>query len=266
MKELSKVQIENFISNGYLILKGVIPYDKIVNVEKTLLFLCKTVKIEAFKQYNHNNLLNNNEFNWSLINLRNRSPHLFGAIYDSMQVSVAMQNLGLFVQDIVAQLLACEVMELMSFNYLFRMDAPHDKRSRLDWHQDFIDYEQQNMSDGITAWMPLVKIDPNNGSIRILPESHMGGKVDGYEISKNVEDQNSLTSHKHKISNEIINKYKKINITAEPGDVGLHNMNLIHSSGYNTSEFIRFVGNGRYFKMTSQDFPQGRVQYQKSLT
>ena len=53
-----------------------------------------------------------------------------------------------------------------------------DERSRLDWHQDFIDYEQKNMSDGITAWMPLVKIDSNNGSIRILHESHMEGKVE----------------------------------------------------------------------------------------
>jgi hypothetical protein len=78
-----------------------------------------------------------------------------------MQTTISMQKLALndIITNDISNLLDTKITNLMCFNYLFRMDPPFCKRNSLDWHQDFVDYDQKDMSDGITAWIPLIDIN-----------------------------------------------------------------------------------------------------------
>ena len=107
-------------------------------------------------------------------------------------------------------------------------------------------------------------IDINNdiGPLKALVGSHSKGKVSNYVIEE--ESKSELSSHKHKISADVTSKFKEISLPVEIGDIIYISMNLIHSSGENISQKIRFSAQGRYFNTLSKHFPPGRPQFIKS--
>ena len=110
-----------------------------------------------FNSFDVAHLFYNENLSKKLIELRENKPSIYGAIYDTMQTTVSMQKMALseLILNDISKLLNCPTTNLMCFNYLFRMDPPFFNRNKLDWHQDFIDYDQLDMADGITAWIPL---------------------------------------------------------------------------------------------------------------
>ena len=254
-----------FQENGFIIRKKFIPKPLIENVINTFIKFCKKLGGEKFNVHDSVNDFYSEEFNKKLIELREEKPKVYGAIYDTMQTTVSMQKIALhknILQD-VSKLLSTQVTNLMCFNYLFRMDPPHCNRNKLDWHQDFITYDQVDMSDGLTAWIPLIDIPLKLGPLRALKKSHLYGRVEDYEINEN-SSINNLVSHKHKIKNSVIDKYTSVSLPVNSGDIIYISMNLIHASGDNISNRIRFSGQGRFYNILSDSFPPGRPQFTKS--
>jgi ectoine hydroxylase-related dioxygenase (phytanoyl-CoA dioxygenase family) len=251
---------EFFRANGYFVARGINSSDLIDDVERTFLKLLQKFEPDMFKEFSAPGILNNPELNRRALQLRKEKPAIFSAIYDTMQVTVSMQNLGKnqLVADAVAFLLDDTSDGLMSFNYLFRMDTPGDTRNKLGWHQDFLLYEQEDMSDGITAWMPLVPVDDRNGAIKVCAGSHRDSRIKGY---KDPVTREEYASDLHLIPDAIVNSYTIEQPAANPGDVIFLSMNAIHCSGDNTSEYIRFTGQGRYFRLMSEHFIPGRCQF-----
>ena len=119
------------------------------------------------------------------------------------------------------------------------------------------------MSDGLTAWIPLIDISANLGPLKALEKSHLAGKAVNYNINEETK-KNKLASHKHNIKKNIINKYKGLTLPVNLGDIIYISMNLIHASGDNISNKIRFSGQGRFYNILSESFPPGRTQFIKS--
>ena len=264
MKHHHNLDNASFIKHGFLIRKNFLNFDDIKNVIESFLSLCVRLGGEHFAGYSIKDFYNNQKFTLDLLNLREQYPKKFGALYDVMQTTISMQKLALndIIANDISNLLDTKITNLMCFNYLFRMDPPFCKRNSLDWHQDFVDYDQKDMSDGITAWIPLIDINNDIGPLKALVGSHAKGKVSNYVIEE--ESKSELSSHKHKISADVTNKFKEISLPVEIGDIIYISMNLIHSSGENISQKIRFSAQGRYFNTLSKHFPPGRPQFIKS--
>tara|TARA_Y100000590_G_C15675602_1_gene997895 strand:+ start:592 stop:1407 length:816 start_codon:yes stop_codon:yes gene_type:complete len=265
LSTLSQNEINDFNRDGFLIKRKCIEISKINNVIKTFFNLCANIDKNKFSHYSPENIFANDQFSKDLITFRKNSPKIFGAIYDTMQTTVSMQELGLneIASNDISILLNTSKSNLMCFNYLFRMDPPFSNKNKLDWHQDFVSYDQEDMSDGITAWFPLMNISGNIGPLKALVGSHKIGKVKNYAIKTEKIEAN--TSHKHEIDKSILNDFEEVHLPVNVGDAIYVSMNLLHASGDNTSKKIRFSGQGRYFNILSKNFPMGRTQFQKSL-
>ena len=254
----------SFKKNGYLVRKKVVPISYIEEVILTFIAFCKKLGGKDFNSFDVADFFNSENLSKKLIELRENKPSIYGAIYDTMQTTVSMQKMALseLILNDISKLLNCPTTNLMCFNYLFRMDPPFCNRNKLDWHQDFIDYDQLDMADGITAWIPLINIDKELGPLKLLQKSHLDGKVRNYKILET--NGNQLSSHKHTIEKDIIKKYKNFSLPVNVGDIIYLSMNLIHASGENTSNKIRFSGQGRFYNILSKSFPPGKTLFIKS--
>lgn len=59
------------------------------------------------------------------------------------------------------------------------------------------------------------------------------------------------------VPKSIINKYPSMTIKAEVGDIVIMSMTILHQSGINASNLIRFTALGRYYPMNVEDFLPG---------
>jgi len=146
------------------------------------------------------------------------------------------------------------------FHSLIRMDTPDDVKNKLAWHQDFVSSEKvMDHPSGLVAWIPLVKVDSKNGSMEICLNSHKEFNAKKMIVKKRDNDKNS--SEYIEIPLSTINKFPQLTVVAEPGDVIIMPMSLIHQSGINSSDSVRFVAIGRYYPITAEDFLPGKREY-----
>jgi phytanoyl-CoA hydroxylase len=124
-------------------------------------------------------------------------------------------------------------------------NSRHLAREEVYWrvfaHQDW--RSMQGSLDGIVAWLPLIDTDVSLGAIEVIPESHkLGlrttdvvsgfGQVDGFEDSEFVP------------------------IEVEQGDALFFSAFLVHRSGTNATDRIRWSCHFRYNNLAEPTFVQ----------
>ena len=258
----TKKEIDFFNEQGYLKIKNAIDYEQINDLGKTILLLCRKYAGDDFHEISEKNVFNNEHFHDCIIKLKAEKPSIFGAIYDSIQCSVSLQSILLNKETL--DIVSCITGQPSKFHSLFhsivRMDVPNDKKNRLSWHQDFMSSEKViDHHDGLVLWIPLVKVNSENGSIVICPTSHNDSNTKNMTVKKR--DDHTNSSEYIDIPTSIIDRYKPMTIVADPGEVVIMSMTLLHQSGINASNLVRFTALGRYYPMTSEDFLPGRRTY-----
>ena len=77
-----------------------------------------------------------------------------------------------------------------------RLDPPNDERNSLGWHQDSSYFRQnENGSNGLVLWTPVVYITKNMGRLEFLKDSHTLGPL---RIKKKISKQKK-NLHKEKL-------------------------------------------------------------------
>jgi hypothetical protein len=214
-----------------------------------------TLKIDSINSWDDDLL------SQSLIDFRKRQPSLFGAFYDTLQTNTILQSL--LIQDniinAIGDLFNQEPDSLASTGYMLRIDIPKDERNTYDWHQDSAYYKQNTVgSHGCVALIPFVDINPRNGSLTILEGSQNEETLE-HKFYKSESGDNA--SEKFTVPENILEKYRKVDLYANKGDVIIAQMNLIHKSGFNSSNKVRFTSGIRFHKTLVPDFLPGRVIY-----
>ena len=112
---------------------------------------------------------------------------------------------------------------------MFRLDAPHDSRNALGWHQDSSYYQMSypKFNSGF-CWIPLTINTIKNGTLMYVPKSHLNG----FSEAKSVE-KSSLRSQQLRVQTDQINKKEIINLNSNFGDASCFHMNIKHKSGIN---------------------------------
>ncbi len=193
-----------------------------------------------------------------LIDLRKKYPKKFGEMYDKFILSSSLRKI--FYKEkfinIFAKLLNAKPDNIFINGYMFRFDAPYDKRNSLDWHQDSPYYQMTHpkYNSGV-CWVSITKNSLKNGSLNFIPGSHKKGfiKTSSKKGQKLASEQFTL-----KVDRKSKKKIKVMNTNF--GDAAFFDMNLKHKSGLNNSSKIRMTIGCRFHNM-NEEFNYGKEKY-----
>ena len=241
--------ISKYNKNGFLIMKNVIPRQ---NIDELTDFIAHVIKIEATRiglvETEKEKLLNE-----IIIKIRKDSPTSSSWIYETINNSNIFKkfiyNLGL--EELVSSMIQTKsVKSIGTISPSLRIDIPHDTKNTRDWHQDghyFLDNDDGFNS--LVVWISLVNANKENGTVIVCPESHQNGK-----IKSEHEQGEKLTSEQYITPKEVVDKYKKIDLNTTIGDAAFIQMDLIHKSGFNSSNTVRYTAQIRFTNIEKDDY------------
>ena len=245
--------IESYTKNGFAIVKNIVPAQRINSLLENIFNLFCKYSTDYQDLKNIERPWNTELFHKKLIELRQKDPESFGAIYDSLKTSLTLTQLVTDnkVVDFVAKFLKIKPSDLSISEPMCRLDVPNDKRNTLDWHQERSFFPQnRNGLNGLVCWIPLTDITEEMGPMHISPRSHAEGQL---KLSNRTKKNTSYTTQ-IPVPEEFVSKYEDLAVRANAGDAVFFNMLLFHRSGQNISNKIRLATQGRFHTSTADDF------------
>ena len=245
--------IESYTKNGFAIVKNIVPAQRINSLLENIFNLFCKYSTDYQDLKNIERPWNTELFHKKLIELRQKDPESFGAIYDSLKTSLTLTQLVTDnkVVDFVAKFLKIKPSDLSISEPMCRLDVPNDKRNTLDWHQERSFFPQnRNGLNGLVCWIPLTDITEEMGPMHISPRSHAEGQL---KLSNKTKKNVSYTTQ-IPVPEEFVSKYEDLVVRANAGDAVFFNMLLFHRSGQNISNKVRFATQGRFHTSTADDF------------
>lgn len=263
MQQLSANQLASFNSNGFLVVRNVVPEPPRESLLRTLIRLLakylpeRRLGIASWED---------GDMHDALRHLRQVAPRRFGLLYDTLQGCLAVQGVSCnpSIASIAASLLHDSPDGLTTSGVQFRMDPPADERNRLDWHQDNTYYPQNDCGDhGLVAWVPLFDLAAEHGPLVVLPGSHRLGTV--AQVSHDP-GRPAGTTQQMRVPSAVVERFPHETVSMAAGDAGFFHMDLVHRGGHNQSSRVRFAALARYHRMLTDDFHPGRFFYQLSVS
>lgn len=133
---------------------------------------------------------------------------------------------------------------------------PRDS-SYVSWHQDSL-YSGWHLTPSTSAWVALTPSTRANGCVRVVPGSHRRGLL-GHQIIR--DDPNLLNRRGERVEMEV-DEAEAVDLVLRPGEMSLHDSNIVHGSNPNASDeprvgfIVRFVTD----RSTNRDRPMLRVR------
>jgi phytanoyl-CoA hydroxylase len=124
-----------------------------------------------------------------------------------------------------------------------RTDMPNDQRYRQPWHQDWR-YGQCSFN-AATIWIPLQKVNVDNGTIDIIPKSHLMGLLETEELKE---------PRRFSITDPRIEKMDHHPVELELGECVIFSQMLVHRSGTNITRSPRISVQLRYTDYSDSSF------------
>lgn len=256
MDAITRLQYQK---NGYIVVKNLVPleyihdlYQLLANVlNKHCPDLPDFTRYEAWKHP---------QFHEAMLRFRSEKPLEFGYLFDTVQTSATLWRLGTERKlcKIAADLMDDTLNGLSVTDMLLRMDAPHDTRNKLEWHQDSSYFRQNDLGhNGCVCSISLIDLTPQHGPLEILPGSQSVGRIEVKSSGK----EDTVSSEQYKVPQDMIDRFKGESVLLNAGDAIFFNFDLIHRSGFNSSDMFRFTAIARYHRMLTEDFKAGRLVY-----
>ena len=243
MQLWTKELIDCYWSQGYACIPGLIPEDKLIKIEEAIdrLVLMEAARASLLGQYEQ------------MDRLERIHVGLLGLPEENRRVVVDKINQSEFCRRIFA---TPEIIELFKTftraklpedigvsNFFVRVDLPgQDEESvrkfSLPWHQDGGYYPRNSCpKTSLVMWFPLFDCNKEDGCLEACLKSHTDGPVHHDEYFILPEEK------KHwrvEVPNQITNTFEKGYAQCPRGSANLFHMSLIHRSGFNASDRIRY--------------------------
>lgn len=255
--------INFYDTHGYVIIKDVVPEKLRQDILKAVLSMLTKYQPELRQQLQAVTSWDDPFLHTAMMRFRTEQPQQFGLFYDTMFNSLALQQFYFHpsILNLAAVLLREEPFGLSAASFVLRMDVPQDTRNVLNWHQDSSYFQPaQSGSNGLVAWVPLLNVNKENGTVIVCSGSHKEGRI---AIPATYQGQGY--SHQFTVPLEYVEKYPRVDVVAHTGDVVFFNMDIIHKSGQNTSANVRFSALGRYHRILTQDYTPGKFFFKPSV-
>jgi len=136
---------------------------------------------------------------------------------------------------------------LYTFTCRCRIDPPDDERRTTKWHQEV--FYSIPKSEFLQTWAPLISdATLENGSIEFCVGSHKDGIAQASFL--NVKG----SANPFSVDDDLVQKYEKKQITMKLGQFMIFNSKLIHRSGKNRSNNVRYSLVGMYHTTDNENF------------
>lgn len=204
-------------------------------------------------------------FHAALIALRGNHPKVFAKIYDTMQISTALQSLAIAdpITAAAAGVLETDPDGVAITGAMLRMDPPDDRRNALAWHQEFPHYPlNTNPADGCVLWMPLQDMEDTSGAFKLCLGSHMEGVLDAGVA--HCDRPSYYASEQHRIPDWRVARFEQTRPSVEAGDALCFAMTTFHATGENVSNRIRLTFGVRFHRTDGEGFSPGRFRHEPS--
>jgi phytanoyl-CoA hydroxylase len=229
---VSKVDVEQYAQDGYVLLRDAISDDALNLLERQLLDFVHSLSNKSF--------LTLADPNFAQYLSENRD--LERSLYDGVRDYPWLQNFSAHksIVKLVAKILGDDFGLLQKIP--LRFDLPMVMRELAVWHQDY--YYVRGNTETVTAWIPLQDTPYENGCLMVMPGSHHLGVIE----------HDKPLLKKKKIPSDIFHQEVRY-VEMKRGDVLLFNALLLHSSGINISDRLRMSVQARYSKMRETTDP-----------
>lgn len=243
---LTQTQIEEFNSQGYLILRNYFDVDTEIEPIHRALFKIISLIIERDGLNIEVGPYQAENFDCAYLKLLAKGRHYGGEVYDLAKQIPAFLRLicSERLQELFSSLRHDVLPGIGKASYGIRIDNPNEEQFRSQWHQEFL--FQPQSKDGVVFWTPLVAVTEEMGPVMLCPQSHKAGLL---PVESDGSYQGKSGAYKLGLRNEqeVIEQYEILQPTTEPGDLILMDFLTLHQSGFNTSNRARWSIQSRFF-------------------
>lgn len=236
-----------FWDDGFLIARGLFSRGEIQNVLEDC---CKTFKTQMvhkgimkdeyteFSDFENNmKTLYNQDFQ-TFLNCGKQNQHQISLHQLSLDNRI-LNNLKLFGLD--TPIISTRPVMFTNSPDLAKKSVNHTVPEHQDWAS------MQGSINSVVVWIPLVDIDKDLGALKVIPGSHKNGLLSTRkEDSFGILDQNQIE--------EQFGKSPFIDVPLEQGDALFFSSFLVHKSGENVSDKIRWSAHFRYNDICEESF------------
>lgn len=170
--------------------------------------------------------------------LRPEQLHHYLAQYDPFWVRLVSDNRLLDI----AQLFVGPNIALYGTHYICK---PPFTGQRVLWHQDGSYWPLEPM-EVVTLFLAITESTPENGCMRVIPGTH---RMELQELQERKDVENVLESG---LDEALVDASQAVDLVLAPGDVSVHNPNIVHGSNANTSPAWRRALTIRYIPATTR--------------
>ena len=249
----------HYREKGFIVVKNIVPLDHIHDLYQIVTDVLNK-HCPELPDFSKHEAWSDPLFNQAMLRFRTEKPQEFGFLFDTVQTSTALWRLATErkICEIAAELMYERESALSVTDLLLRMDAPSDMRNKLEWHQDSSYFRQNDRGEnGCVCSMTMRDLTMDLGPLEILPGSHSVGRIEVASTGKN----DVVTSEQYHVPLDYVQRFTPEHVMMSAGDAIFFNFDLIHRSGFNTSNFFRFTAIARYHRMLANDFKAGRLVY-----
>lgn len=233
--KLKNDQLLYYKTNGFVLLKSVLDVDylKEIRLEAKECFSRQLTRIG----YSLNEASTEKDFEQGLYRLFNEDYDAFLGAAKLCQHAISLFRLSTNHELInilkgvgIKQPVIC-VKPIIYFNsrHISKIEGHYKTPAHQDWRS------MQGSLNSAVIWIPLINIDRNLGALEVIPKSHLRGLLPT--------EKDEWFRHIHP---DYIKDDDFVSLEVETGDVVIFNSFLVHRSGNNDTESIRWSMHYRY--------------------
>ena len=254
MTEISKRNF--FLKNGFSYYSKTISQNKIDTFFKS--FISSLSKDNKNYEYFNKTSFDSHSLSKEIQFLKKIDSNLITFVYKNIVHYSSFINLfeNYKIRKEASRLLKTRPENLIIAEHQFRMDYPNDKRHILNWHQDANFYPQDpDGKNSLVCNISLHTIKKNMGSTILLPGSQNLGLLKFKKKKGGKKHSGQRTVDGCELSN-----FKEFILNTYSGDVSFYDTRLIHKSGFNSSNKVRFSAIARIFNPMNENY----ISFEKS--